>query len=74
MEVDRIRRIKYLGLEIIDQRNELQAASVKQQAASDKLQASSYKLWNFLYIDSSDKQQASSRKPQATSCKQREPS
>jgi hypothetical protein len=37
-------------------------------------QAASYKLRNFSYMDSSDKQQASSFKPQATSCKQREPS
>jgi hypothetical protein len=46
----------------------------KRQAASNKQQASSYKLWNFLYIASSDKQQASSLKPQAASSKQREPS
>ena len=47
------------------------AARIAWLAASpgSKPQASSYKLRNFSYMDSSDKQQASSFKPQATSCK-----
>jgi hypothetical protein len=55
----------------LDVNNNTPAARIAWLAASpgSKPQASSYKLWNFLYIASSDKQQASSFKPQATSCK-----
>ena len=54
--------------------NNTPAARIAWLATFPKPQAASYKLRNFSYMDSSDKQQASSFKPQATSCKQREPS
>ena len=54
--------------------NNTPAARIAWLATFSRFQAASYKLRNFSYMDSSDKQQASSFKPQATSCKQRAPS